>query len=1031
MKKVLRLIATSLLLSMVITYCIQPVAFAMQDSADQVESDINQDEVANDASDNEELPDAEEIPYIPMFSLSNDLKSAFITPSVDFYKTVGQDSAITEDELIKLFDYLSSIELSTVIINTVHDGKGYYNTDINQSTNDDILSIAINQARKSGFEVFLTLDIGNMLSRAKENYDIAMKVDLLASQVHAFATKYKVEGIVATGYYASNRNIAYSDYMQSGAGIGIRNWRIDNSEYLIKTVADVIRRTDNSIAVGMMASHMWANSADTKGGSDTNDDFTALKNGYADTKKYITDKTVDFVILEARGSVSDGDIPFEKVAKWWTSLCNDNDTPLYIAHSNQKLGTSGWAQDQIIRQLSIARKLDGYKGSAFLSTSALKKNVDGSTDALVKFFNDEIDETQLFKELEMVSPKKLTFTTYEPSVTFMGSFDDNFEVYFNEKKIELNEVGNFYFTKDLNVGLNTFTIRHKSKTYTYRITRKVEVLKSMTPKDNIKVDGGTKVEISAVSYRDSAVTATINGKSINLSPIDSQTDDIDPNSNYTRFVGTYKVPKGIVEKEQALGKITIYGSYMGFNESITGGSVTVNALPKPPVEKVEYYDTTNKATGEVVATMTPPANAGKSVKIVRVDKDFPVMNDASAATPLFSQLPKGTIDYLNTSTGSFNITQTGRYILKSNTSILKGVRIGENKVNVLSLSTKSSATVFKMKLDEKIPFNIQPCKINNGVATYYPKTAGDFDATHVTITFDYVTQVTALPSFKNSPMFKSGYWTDVVVNNTRKFQLVLELRQQGIYSGVGCTYDEEGNLNIKFSRYVNSLSGAVIVIDPGHGYTGGTYPDPGAVGQVKEADANLAIAKLVEKKLKAKGAIVTRYKVEETTYVTQERANIARQYNPDLFISIHGNSAGETATGTEAYYFTPFSQPLAKSVSKRVANYWEKSFYKDGKSRNRGDKYNIFWVTLQQDFPSILLETAFVSNPREGVALGQSEHQNGVANAIVKGIEDYFNRSTLPSKPDTSTNSAAASTMAALPPESYSVASRDAEETTE
>lgn len=1058
MKKVLRLIATSLLLSMLITYCIQPVAFAMQDSADQVGTDINVSEIAsdesvndegdNDESDDEELPDAEEIPYVPMFSLSNDMKSAFITPSVDFYKTEGQDSAITEDELIKLFEYLSSIQLSTVIINTAHDGKSYYNTDINQSTNDDILNTAINQARKSGFEVFLTLDIGNMLSHAKENYDIAMKVDFLASQVHAFATKYKVEGIVATGYYASDRNVAYGDYMHSGAGIGVRNWRTDNSEYLIKTVADVIRRTDNSIAVGMIASHMWANAADTKGGSDTSEDFTALKNGYADTKKYITDKTVDFVILEAKGSVSDGDIPFEKVAKWWTSLCKDNDIPLYIAHSNQKLGTSGWAQDQIIRQLSIARKLDGYKGSAFLSASALKKNVSGSTDALVKFFNDEIDETQLFKELEMVSPKKLTFTTYEPSVTFMGSFDDNFEVYFNEKQIELNEVGNFYFTKDLKVGLNTFTIRHKSKTYTYRITRKVEVLKSMMPKDNIKVDGGTKVEISAISYRDSVVTANINGKSINLSPVGSQSDDIDPNSNYTRFVGTYKVPKGIVEKEQSLGKITIYGSYMGFNESITGGSVTVNALPKPPAGKVEYYDTTNKATGEVVASMTPPANAGKKVKLVRVDKDYPLLADANGRSPFFAQLPKGTIDYYkgvhieyNSSGGIFEeyyTTRSGKYIPKKYhpASLINGTIIGKNKLNVLSVSTKSGATILKMKLDEKTPFNVEasPVELNSSIAG--PHAINDFMATHVKITFDYVTEVTALPSFKNSPMFKSGYWTDVVVNNTRKFQLVLELRQQGIYSGVNCTYDADGNLNFKFTRYVNSLSGAVIVIDPGHG-----KGDIGAKGTLGpgyyEREMNLQIAKRVEKKLKAKGAKVVRLKTENTNYGLHERTSLARQNNADIFISIHNNSAGANAVGTEAFYFTPFSQPLAKTVCNRVASYWTGKIYtgtkyeEQRKIANRGAKSSRFAVTLQQDFPSILLEVGFVSNEFEHKIINNPKHQDEFAKLIVKGIEDYFGRSSLPAKPDTSAKSATASTMAALPPESYSVSPRNSEETTE
>jgi len=617
----------------------------------------------------------------------------------------------------------------------------------------------------------------------------------------------------------------------------------------------------------------------------------------------------------------------------------------------------------------------------------------------------------------------------------MGSFDDNFEVYFNEKQIELNEVGNFYFTKDLKVGLNTFTVRHKSKTYTYRITRKVEVLKSMMPKDNIKVDGGTKVEISAVSYRDSAVTATINGKSINLSPIDSQTDDIDPNSNYTKFVGTYTVPKGIIEKEQPLGKITIYGSYMGFNESITGGSVTVNALPKPPVEKVEYYDTTNKATGEVVATMTPPANAGKSVRIATISRDFPLIRDANGRTPFLTQLPKGTINYLKS--GSNSMTETGMYLESGDYTISNGKRIGKNKLNVLSVSTKSGATILKMKLDEKTPFNVEasPVVLNSSITG--PHAINDFMATHVHITFDYVTEVTALPSFKNSPMFKSGYWTDVVVNNTRKFQLVLELRQAGIYSGVGCTYDDEGNLNIKFTRYVNSLSGAVIVIDPGHG-----KDDSGAVGVLGpgyyEREMNLQIAKRVEKKLKAKGAKVVRLKTENTNYGLHERTSLARENNADLFISIHNNSAGDPdAVGTEAFYFTPFSQPLAKTVCNRVASYWTGKIYTGTKYKdqrdiaNRGAKSSRFAVTLQQDFPSILLEVGFVSNEFEHKIIKDPKHQDEFAKLIVKGIEDYFGRSTLPAKPDTATKSATATATTALPPETFSVASRNSEETTE
>ena len=73
----------------------------------------------------------------------------------------------------------------------------------------------------------------------------------------------------------------------------------------------------------------------------------------------------------------------------------------------------------------------------------------------------------------MTSPKKLNFTTEEPYVDFMGTFDENFEVLFNGKKIDLNEAGNFYFEEPLNIGINIFTIEHKGKLYTYRIERKI------------------------------------------------------------------------------------------------------------------------------------------------------------------------------------------------------------------------------------------------------------------------------------------------------------------------------------------------------------------------------------------------------------------------------------------------------------------------------------------------------------------------------------------------------------------------------
>ena len=125
--------------------------------------------------------------------------------------------------------------------------------------------------------------------------------------------------------------------------------------------------------------------------------------------------------------------------------------------------------------------------------------------------------------------------------------------------------------------------------------------------------------------------------------------------------------------------------------------------------------------------------------------------------------------------------------------------------------------------------------------------------------------------------------------------------------------------------------------------------------------------------------------------MTAQRASIARQYNPDLFLAIHCNAAGESARGAEAYYFTPFSQPLADRISARIGSYLGKHV-DNAEGMDRGEQYNYFFVTQQQDFPSVLIECAFVTNYTEAMALANPTHQDGIAQAIVDGAADYLGR---------------------------------------
>ena len=78
-----------------------------------------------------------------------------------------------------------------------------------------------------------------------------------------------------------------------------------------------------------------------------------------------------------------------------------------------------------------------------------------------------------------------------------------------------------------------------------------------------------------------------------------------------------------------------------------------------------------------------------------------------------------------------------------------------------------------------------------------------------------------------------------------------------------------------------------------------------------------------------------------------------------------------------------------------MAGYFSSSVYSDGANKNRGAKYSYYKVTLQQDFPSILVETGFVSNEEDAYALNNPTHQRNIAASIIKGIKSYIGKSNL------------------------------------
>lgn len=405
---------------------------------------------------------------------------------------------------------------------------------------------------------------------------------------------------------------------------------------------------------------------------------------------------------------------------------------------------------------------------------------------------------------------------------------------------------------------------------------------------------------------------------------------------------------------------------------------------KDPDDKID--------TSVVIATLPVTKPAGQAVKLIKVKDNYTnIYNNnikSDYIAPVFSQLPKGTLEYYSSASEDMVIAESARKYDKDKVEIINGTTFGDNKVEIKSIEDSKGATVLKIKMTQKTAFNIQAGDIQyNYLNDYdYFYTVDTYNPTYVRITFDNVTAVTQLPEFENgSDLFTSAQWTMVKDNGVQKFALKLMLRQAGIYNGSNANYDSEGNLIVKFTKYPKSLSEAIVVIDPGHG-----LGDPGASRSgINESNINAVLADKTAQKLRAAGATVYVLPTATENIYYKERAARARQYNPDIFISIHCNSTESlttTARGAMTFYYNSFSQPLAQGVVKNVTSALGYS------NISRPCLQDAYSVTVQNDFSSLLLETAFMSNSEDLAILTNSAKQDAIASAVVNGVKEFCSR---------------------------------------
>ena len=219
----------------------------------------------------------------------------------------------------------------------------------------------------------------------------------------------------------------------------------------------------------------------------------------------------------------------------------------------------------------------------------------------------------------------------------------------------------------------------------------------------------------------------------------------------------------------------------------------------------------------------------------------------------------------------------------------------------------------------------------------------------------------------------------------------------------------------------------IIAVDAGHGGV-----DPGAIGQggTREKDVTLAIARALAERINAEPgmrAMLTRDRDE--FLVLRDRIARARAARADMFISVHADSiADRSVTGASVYVLSVHGasseaarwlaerentadlvggvraddqdalEPVlidaaqneiigvSASAAERVVSALEGV----GEIRKPQVQRAGFVVLKSRSIPSMLIETAYISNPAEERRLRSPREQARLAEAIAGGVRSYF-----------------------------------------
>lgn len=682
---------------------------------------------------------------------------------------------------------------------------------------------------------------------------------------------------------------------------------------------------------------------------------------------FIKKENVDFCFIRINNTLKQG---AENTIKSWAEIAVASECRFYALLRNELImSDDNWNDtDEIYNQLRAINNYAGFSGCIFNSHRHLQNN-DNKTTGDFYFYNE------YFNNSEYTSLTISSFAIENNSVIKLEGKCDKVYPLLTwcsadnawQKITPADDDGNFKAEIKLRDGKNKITIKHKNALYTYHITKAVDVMKEQSA--TIEKDILT---LTVKALKGAKVTAAVaNTELIELTEQPSQ-------EKYATFTATYEIPGryGNLTTEQ----ISYAASFNGINDIVMCGKE----------KALSPFDDHNLGNADMCIVTTDYA---ETTSVASPDD-----TSDPTCTPQLAGSYAFVSSYSVDSNNFIYSTTTGMKIHGEHSELILGAFVmPANKVRVDSVKhDKGTTLTFSTDYLPFIKTIVGPQEYRTG-ALERVYNVDEFTGEYIDIMFMNTNECSYIsePDFSQSDIVEKAEW----YSNAEEGFMTLRLyfRTKGDFAGYSLKKNSDGTVSIRLKKTADNLSGTVIMLDPGHGGYGapGTY----STSTIFEHEVVYSIANKAADILREHGATVIVTRGDDESLFLDERVEMIRDYEPDVFASIHCDGSDKTSWfGTHTFYYRNYSMPLADAIHKQLVSAYRNYVYTDTSSKEHEKvdmdcKFFPYMVTRVEECPSVLIECGYLTNETDAAFLTSENGQLITATAIAQGIVDYIENS--------------------------------------